>query len=286
MIPKCQQPDPNPRPPRFKPPPGATDTHFHIFGPDKTYPLLADRRFTPPNASVESYMHLHRTLGLSRAVLVQPSSYGIDNRRQLDAAREMDIPTRVIVVVPPAMTDRELDDLYRAGARAVRFIPTQPGSLPLAQLEHYAERLAALGWHIQLMLAPTHLVELAPRLEKLRCDFVIDHMGDIQAAQGTGQPAFQALLRLLDTGRCWTKLSAGYHASQQSPPYPEVIPLAHTLVAARPDRLLWGTDWPHANLAGPMPNSTEFLDLLLDWVPDDEVRRRILVDNPARLYGF
>ena len=286
MIPKCQQPDPNPRPPRFKPPLGATDTHFHIFGPDKNYPLVADRRFTPPDASVESYLHLHRTLGLSRAVLVQPSSYGTDNRRQLDAAREMDIPTRVIVVVPPAMTDREFDRLYSAGARAVRFIPTQPGSLPLAQLERYAERLAALGWHIQLMLAPTHLVELAPRLEKLRCDFVIDHMGDIQAAQGTGQPAFQALLRLLNTGRCWTKLSAGYHASQQSPPYPEVIPLAHALVAARPDRLLWGTDWPHANLAGPMPNSTEFLDLLLDWVPDDEARRHILVDNPGRLYGF
>jgi predicted TIM-barrel fold metal-dependent hydrolase len=286
MILKCQQPDPNPRPPRFRPPPGATDTHIHIFGPDKTYPLVADRRFTPPDASVESYLHLHRTLGLSRAVLVQPSSYGIDNRRQLDAAREMDIPTRVVVVVPPAMTDRELDDLYRAGARAVRFIPTQPGCLPLAQLERYAERLAALGWHIQLMLAPTHLVELAPRLEKLRCDFVIDHLGDIQAAQGTGQPAFQALLRLLNIGRCWTKLSAGYHASQQSPPYPEVIPLAHALVATRPDRLLWGTDWPHANLAGPMPNSTEFFDLLLDWVPDDEARQRILVDNPARLYGF
>jgi hypothetical protein len=171
MILKCQQPDPNPRPPRFRLPPGATDTHIHIFGPNKTYPLVAGRRFTPPDASVESYLHLHRTLGLSRAVLVQPSSYGIDNRRQLDAAREMDIPTRVVVVVPPAMTDRELDDLYRAGARAVRFIPTQPGCLPLAQLERYAERLAALGWHIQLMLAPTHLVELAPRLEKLRCDF-------------------------------------------------------------------------------------------------------------------
>ena len=228
-------------------------------------------------------LHLAPLLLQGADVRLDPS---VDNHRQLDAAREMDIPTRVVVVVPPAMTDRELDDLYRAGARAVRFIPTQPGSLPLAQLEHYAERLAALGWHIQLMLAPTHLVELAPRLEKLRCDFVIDHLGDIQAAQGTGQPAFQALLRLLNTGRCWTKLSAGYHASQQSPPYPEVIPLAHALVATRPDRLLWGTDWPHANLAGPMPNSTEFLDLLLDWVPDDEVRRRILVDNPARLYGF
>jgi predicted TIM-barrel fold metal-dependent hydrolase len=136
------------------------------------------------------------------------------------------------------------------------------------------------------MLGPSHLIELAPRLEKLRCDVVIDHMGDIQAAEGTGQPAFQALLRLLDGGRCWTKLSAGYHATRQAPPYPDILPLAHALVAARPDRLLWGTDWPHVNLEGPMPNSTEFLDLLLEWVPDEDVRDRILVDNPARLYGF
>lgn len=286
MIPQCQPADPNPRPPRFKAPPGATDTHFHIFGPEKKYPLVAGRRFTPPDASVESYLHLHRTLGLSRAVLVQPSSYGTDNRRQIDAARAMDIPTRVVVVFPLAITDRELDELYRAGARAVRFIPTQPGSLPLTQLEHYAERLAALGWHIQLMLAPTLLVELAPRLQKLRCDFVVDHMGDIQAAQGTEQPAFQALLRLLDRGRCWTKLSAGYHASQQQPPYRDVIPLAHALAAARPDRLLWGTDWPYINPGKPMPNSTEFFDLLLDWVPDDKIRQRILVNNPGHLYGF
>ena len=168
----------------------------------------------------------------------------------------------------------------------MRFIPTQPGGLPLAQLEYYAERLAALGWHIQLMLAPAHLLELAPRLQKLRCDFVIDHMGDIQAALGTEQPAFKALLRLLETGRCWTKLSAGYHVSQQQPPYRDVIPLAQALVAARPDRLLWGTDWPHINPGKPMPNSTEFFDLLFDWVPDDAIRRRILVDNPSHLYGF
>lgn len=286
MIPQCQPADPDPRPPRFKAPPGATDTHFHIFGPIERYPLVADRRFTPPQASVESYLHLVRTLGLSRAVLVQPSSYGTNNRCQLDAARALDIPTRVIVVVPPAVTDPELDELYRAGARAVRFIPTQPGSLPLAELERYAERLAALGWHIQLMLSPGHLVELAPRLEKLRCNYVIDHMGDIQAAQGTGQPAFKALLRLLATGHCWTKLSAGYHASHGQPPYRDAIPLAHALVAARPDRLLWGTDWPHINPGKPMPNSTDFFDLILDWVPDEAVRRRILVDNPSQLYGF
>lgn len=286
MIPTCPKPDPNPRPPRLKAPPGATDTHFHIFGPEDRYPFVPDRRFTPPDASIESYLHLHKTLGLSRAVLVQPSGYGIDNRRQLDAAREMDIATRVVVVVPPAITDPELEDLYRAGARGVRFIPTQPGGLPLDELERFGARLGALGWHVQMMLSPAHLVELAPRLAKLRCDFVIDHMGDIQAAEGVDQPAFQALLRLLDGDRCWIKLSAGYHMSEQSPPYDEVIPLAHALVRARPDRLFWGSDWPHANHYRTMPNSTELYDLLPDWVPDDDVRTRILVDNPARLYGF
>src|SRR6185312_11155886 len=131
-IPVRPRPDLNPRPPRFQPPPGATDTHFHIFGPEDRYPFVQERRFTPPDASVEEYVHLHRTLGLSRAVLVQPSSYGTDNRRQLEAAKAMDFPTRLIVVVPPGVSDRELDDLYAAGARGVRFNPSQPGSLPLS----------------------------------------------------------------------------------------------------------------------------------------------------------
>jgi predicted TIM-barrel fold metal-dependent hydrolase len=286
MVAMCQGPDPEPRRPRLTAPPGATDTHFHIFGPEVRYPFVRDRRFTPPDASVSSYLHVHRTLGLSRGVLVQPSGYGTDNRRQLDAARELGIPVRVTVVVPPEITDRGLEDLHASGARAVRFIPTQPGGLPLAELERFADRLESLGWHIQLMVSPAHLVELAPRLAKLRCDFLVDHMGDIQAAAGTGQPAFQALLRLLCDARGWTKLSAGYHLSRQPPPYEEAIPLAHALVAARPDRLLWGSDWPHANHDGPMPNTTELFDLLLDWVPDEDARSRILVENPERLYGF
>jgi predicted TIM-barrel fold metal-dependent hydrolase len=285
-IPLRPKPNLNPRRPRFTPPPGATDTHFHIFGPEERYPMAKERRFTPPDVSAEEYTHMLRTLGLSRAVLVQPSTYGTDNRRQLDAARAMDFPTRTIVVVAADVTDRELDELYSAGARGVRFNPSQPGSLPLSEIERYAERLDTLGWHIQLMFSPAHIIEMAPRLTKLRCDFVIDHIGDIQAADGVAQPAFQALLQLLEGGRCWVKLSAGYHGSQELPPYRDMFPLVHALVKARPDRLLWGSDWPHVNIPEPMPNSTEFLDLMLDWVPDEATRNRILVDNPARLYGF
>jgi predicted TIM-barrel fold metal-dependent hydrolase len=267
-------------------PPGAVDTHFHIFGPETEYPFLPVRRFTPPDATVESYLTLHRTLGLTRAVLVQPSMYGTDNRRQLDAAAQMNIPTRTIVVVPLTVSDAELTDLYARGARGVRFITTQPAGLPLDQLEHFAARLGTLGWHIQLMLSPDHLTELAPRLAKLRCPIVIDHIGDIRSARGTGQPAFQALLRLLGGGQCWVKLSAGYHHSDQAPPYRETIPLVHGLVEAQPDRLFWGSDWPHANHPGTMPNSTDLFDLMLDWVPDEGTRNRILVDNPERFYGF
>jgi predicted TIM-barrel fold metal-dependent hydrolase len=286
MIPECQRPDPNPRAPRRRPPPGAVDTHLHIFGPETKYPFLPVRRFTPPDATVESYLTLHRTLGLSRAVLVQASMYGTDNRRQLDAAAEMDIPTRTIVVVPLAIGDAELADLHARGARGVRFITTQPGGLPLDQLDRFAGRLGDIGWHIQLMLSPDHLVELAPRLAHVPCPIVIDHIGDVRSAQGTGQPAFQALLRLLEGGRCWVKLSAGYHHSDQAPPYRDTIPLVHALVAARPDRLFWGSDWPHPNHPGTMPNSTDLFDLLLDWVPDEQTRNRILVDNPQRFYGF
>ena len=286
MVKMCQGPDPNPTPPRLKAPAGATDTHFHIFGPEDRYPFVPERRFTPPDASVASYMKMHRTMGLSRAVLVQPSMYGTDNRRQLDAAREMDIPTRTIVVVPVTVADAQIEALHAQGARGVRFNPSQPGSLPLDQLDRFAERLAGFGWHIQLMLTPAQLIELAPRLRKLRCTIVIDHMGDVRTAGGINQPAFQALLGLVRGERCWVKLSAGYHHSDQAPPYPETIPLTHALVDACPDRLLWGSDWPHANHWGRMPNSTDLFDLLLEWVPDEAVRTRILVDNPARLYGF
>jgi predicted TIM-barrel fold metal-dependent hydrolase len=286
MTKPCPPPDPNPKPPRLKAPPGAVDTHFHIFGPEATYPFIPERRFTPPDATVASYLKMHRTLGLTRAVLVQPSMYGTDNRRQLDAAREMDIPTRAIVVVPPAITDDEFQELWSQGARGVRFNPSQPGGLPLEALERFSERLAALGWHIQLMMTPDQLVALAPRLAKLACPIVVDHIGDVRSSGGIEQPAFQALLGLLREGNCWIKLSAGYHHSDQDPPYPETIPLVHTLVRERPDRLFWGSDWPHANHWGRMPNSTYLFDLLLDWVPDEDTCNRILVDNPVKFYGF
>jgi predicted TIM-barrel fold metal-dependent hydrolase len=281
----CQGPDRVLKRPRLVAPPGATDTHFHIFGPQKQYSYLTDRKYTPPDASPASYLALARTLGLERAVLVQPSIYGSDNRRQIDAARELGIPTRVVVVVPTGIGDDELQRLHLAGARAVRFIASQPGGLALDKLEAFGDRLHAFGWHIELMLTPSQLVELEPRIAKLRCATVIDHMAGIDAAAGVDQPAFSALVRLV-RGGCWTKLSAAYRLSAERPPYHDLVPFAATLVRARPDRLLWGSDWPQAYFAGDLPNTADLFDLLLDWVPDADARTRILVDNPATLYGF
>jgi len=287
MTALCQGPDPHPRTPRLIAPPGTTDVHFHLFGPAAQYPYVPDREYTPPDALAPACRHLFDTLGIQRAVLVQPSVYGADNRCALDGAPQLKVPFRIVVVAPFESSDAELARLHAQGARAVRFIVAHAGGLPLGDLERFAARLKAIGWHVQLLLKAPDLVALEPRLANLPTDFVIDHMGFIRPSEGgVEQPAFQALLRLLRSGRCWVKLSGAYRLSTEFPRYPDLAPFARELVQARPDRILWGSDWPHAVFKGQMPNTTDLFDLLLDWVPDEATRTRILVDNPARLFGF
>jgi predicted TIM-barrel fold metal-dependent hydrolase len=281
----CQGPDLNPRPPRFKLPPGATDTHFHLFGPQDRYGLVEVREYTPPLITPALAAKLFATLGIERAVVIQPSVYGDDNRAQLEGAREVGIPTRAVVVARYDISDRDLASLHEQGARGLRYVLAHPGGLPVSDLERWAERVSELGWHIQVLAKGDQLLELAPRLEALACPVVIDHMGMFRPEDGLGQPAFQAVLRLLRHGH-WVKLSGGYRLSRQAPPYRDLIPYVQDLVAARPDRIVWASDWPHAFLKTSMPNTTDLLDLLVDWVPDEKARNRILVDNPAQLYGF
>src|ERR1700733_7314165 len=276
----CQTPDPNPRTPRVSIPPLATDTHFHILGPASDYPYVEDREYTPPDASPERCRHLFHTIGIERAVLVQPSVYGDDNRRMLAAASQLGIPTRNIVVVALETSDKELERLHDTGTRGIRFISAHKGGLSLRHLEQTSERVKGLGWHIQLLLRPPVLVEFEPRLAKLSTDYVIDHIGLIRASEGgIEQPAFQALQRLIRTGRCWVKFTGGYRVSSEKPPYRDVMPLAHALVHERPDRILWGSDWPHVMVKDTMPNTTDLLDLLNDWVPDEKNREQILVQS-------
>lgn len=285
MTELCQGPDPHPRKPRIAVPSGATDTHFHLFGDASRYPMVDEREYTPPAITPTMARHLFQTLGIERAVVIQPSIYGEDNRAQLEGAMEIDIQVRAVIVAPYSVTDHELQKLHDQGARGLRFILAHPGGLPLSDLERFGERIKDMGWHIQFLAKGPQLLELAPRIEKLACPTVIDHMGMIKPTDGIAQPAFQAVLRLMREGH-WVKLSGAYRLSAEQPPYRDLIPYVQELVAARPDRIVWASDWPHAFLKGKMPNTTDLLDMLGEWVTDDEARRRILVDNPAALYGF
>ncbi len=275
----------NLRAPGFAMPAGATDTHFHLFGPLDRYPLVDLREYNPPLVTPEMAREVFGKLGIQRAVVIQPSVYGTDNRAQLDGAAEIGIPVRGVVVIDRDTTDREIAGLHAQGARGLRYVLAHPGGLPVADLERWADRLKELGWHIQILAKGPQLLELAARIEKLSCPAVIDHIGMFNPAEGIEQPTFQAVLRLMAQGH-WVKLSGAYRLTQQGAPFPELKPFIERLLEVRPDRLVWASDWPHVFVKTRMPNTADLLQALADWVPDEAARKRILVDNPALLYGF
>ena len=273
--------------PSWRAPPGATDCHCHVFGPYDRYPLSPGRSYTPPEASVARYLDMLDTIGLSRTVIVQPSVYGTENAVSLDAVGAIGLDrARAVVVVDENFGAAELAAMAARGARGVRFNAVSGNGAPLEQLERLAERIAPLGWHVQLYAAADAMPGLEPVLRRLPVPVVVDHMGGVKAAAGgLEHPGFRALVRLLENG-AWVKL-CGYRASA-GPPYADVAPMARALLAAAPERCVWGTDWPHPSLRDPseVPDDGGLLDGLGAWAPDEEARRGVLVDNPARLYGF
>ncbi len=286
LTPTIRGPDPNPRRPRLNLPPGACDCHAHIFGPHRLYPLAQSARYVPPEASVESLVQTLRTIGCQRAVIVQPSAYGTDNRRVLDALRSGAFAFRGIAVIDDATSDSNLEDMHRAGVRGVRMnIRAQGSAASLDGVARLADRIKPRGWHMQFHLNVNVMPGVARQLEKLPVPIVIDHFAHAPAAAGVESDAFRFLLRLARSGRCWFKLMGPYRISRQPPLFPDVTPLARALLAVAPDRCVWATDWPHPN-AEFMPNDGDLADLLLDWIPDDDLRRKVLVENPARLYDF
>lgn len=289
-LPLCQPPDPSPRRPRLVCPPGATDCHVHVYGPDSEFPAAPTRSFDVPPAPVEALRHLEHALGISRVVLVQPSYYGTDNRRHLAAAASLGLPARVVACLRADITSAQLEALHEQGVRGVRYTIGHAGAVPLDEMPTLARKVAPLGWHVQLHVmndgggAP--LADMEDVLAALPADTVIDHMGSLRPELGLDQPGFRALERLVERGRCWVKLSCGYRMSALPAPYEDMLPYVRALVRLRPDRLLWASDWPHVSFAGNMPNTTDLLDQMLTWVPDEAARNRILVDNPQVLYGF
>jgi predicted TIM-barrel fold metal-dependent hydrolase len=261
----------------------ACDCHIHVFGPYARYALDADRKYTPEEALLPDYLKVASALGTGRVVLVQPSVYGVDNSCQRDAVRALEEHARGVAVIDDTIDDAQLDALCGAGFVGARLNMMRAGSLD--DLERVAARVQPLGWHLQLHLSAQWLPEIAARLLKLPVDFVIDHFGRIDARLGVDQPPFQTLLRLVDSGRCWVKLSAPYLADRDGAPYRRVAPFARELVRRNPERMVWGTNWPHPDQAI-VPQNPGLLDALADWVPDEKLRYRILVDNPAKLYRF
>lgn len=274
--------------PKLQAPPLACDTHMHILGPFDRFPMSEVRGYTPPEATLEQYLALQETLGLERAVVVHPSAYGTDLRVTEDAVARMNGRARGIAVVEPTISDSELDRLNEAGFRGLRFTTLLKGGADVAGIATMADRVARLGWHIQLFVdGPNHLEGLIPVLRNLPVDVVIDHMGHFRPEDGVQHPGFQSLLGLMREGRCWTKLSGGYRVSNAPGTFADTLDFATALIEARPDRVVWASDWPHVMLwEKPMPDPAETLDWALGWGVGEATMQRILVDNPAELYGF
>ncbi len=289
-IPFCAAPDPAPRPPGFALPADACDTHAHVFGPAERYPYQANRGYTPPDALDSAYDALHRTLGVARGVLTQPSVYGVDNRRMLDAVARQPKRLRAVAAVDAAVTDAELARLDKAGVRGIRVNLVDKGGMPFesfTDVVRMAERIARLGWHLELLVHAHDYPDFARTMRALPVDIVVGHLGYMPTACGLDHTGFREFLALVAEGRCWVKLTAPYRiTAERTVPYADVAPFARRLIETRPDRMLWGSDWPHVACKLPMPNDGDMLSLLADWAPDATVRKRILFDNPARLYSF
>lgn len=288
--------------PSFAMPAGATDCHVHVFGPGDTYPWSPTRVYTPGDASIESLEAHQKALGLSRVVIVHPSPYGTDNSCTIDAIARLGHKARGVAVIDPAtITDDELTALHKGGMRGARANLSTAGVVdPNAAwktLSAIRDRIKPLGWHLQTFTNLSVIDALADRLPTLGVTLVVDHIGGAKAALGPKQPGFDVLLKLVGEGKSYVKLSGAYRVST-APDFADVAPLARALIAANPDRMLWGSDWPHpggANRTGALLAEIEpyhaiddgaALDRLHGWADGVALAKRILVDNPARLYGY
>ena len=273
--------------PRLKAPPLACDAHLHIYDP--RLPMAWPKLRATPNASVAEYRLLQQRLGTTRAVVVQPAAFGTDNRGIVAAVRELGAEAaRGIAVVHPTVTDAELDQLHAGGVRGLRFSQHDPNTAVTSpeMIEPLARRAAARGWHVQLHLRGEQIVAMAALIERLPGSVVFDHMARLPQPEGTAHGAFAVVRRMLDTGRAWVKLSGAYLDTQVGPPrYADATRVAREYVKAAPERCVWGSDWPHPTESR-KPDDAILVDLLQEWARDERTRHRILVENPAALYGF
>jgi predicted TIM-barrel fold metal-dependent hydrolase len=272
--------------PKLKAPPNACDCHMHIY--DSRFPVAPNAKLRPGDATADDYRRLQKRLGTTRNVVVNPSTYGTDNSCTLDAMAKIGARARGVAVVDTGVTDAELKRLHDLGIRGIRFNLVQSGATTIDMLEPLSKRVDDLGWHVQIHMLGDAIVENADLFQRLPSPIVFDHMARIPQPAGVDHPAFALVLKMLDHGRTWVKLSGAYMETKVGPPgFADVSKVARAYVKAAPERMVWASDWPHpTEKADSKPDDAILFDRLPDWALDDTIRNRILVDNPAALYGF
>ena len=287
----CLPPDRNPRKPKVVLPKGSIDTHVHVF--EQGYALSPGRGYNPPDSTLADLKHLHATLGVDRVVFTQPSVYGTDNSAILNASAKLNAETpnraRCVVAITMDIGDDELRRLDQAGVRGVRLNTDNKGGMPVTfdEIPALAARLKPLGWHVEFLFPGKDIIDLMPVFTALTIPLSIGHFAYQPATAGVSAPGFKALIELMRRGNTWMKISGANRVSETDlPPYDDVKPLAQALIAAAPERIMWGTDWPHPNKYVVNPNDGDLVDAFGDWVSDEAMRRKIMVDTPARFYRF
>jgi 2-pyrone-4,6-dicarboxylate lactonase len=277
---------PHPRKPQLKLPPGSWDCHFHVLGPKATFPFAATTTIDPGDATKEMLFALHAVLGIARGVFVQSAVHGMDNRVVEDALAVKDGEYFGVALLPPTATLAELRRLDTLGFRGVRynFMRHLHQSASIDEIIAFTSRLAEVGWHLQIHMDGAFIADMAPALERSPVPVVIDHIGRIDAGPGLDQAPFQDLLRLMRKAKFWVKVSGTDRITRDGPPYADAIPFARKLLAEFPDRCVWGTDWPHPHHKGPVPDDGELVDIIAAIATTDDLMRKLMVDNPRRLY--
>ena len=292
-APLCQAPDPEIRSPSIVFPAGAVDCHAHVCGPASQFPYAQERIYTPPDATVENYQSLLQMLGIDRAVLVQPSVYGTDNRAMLAALKAAPAQFRGVAVIPndpKEISDQYLQELHSAGVRGIRCnivdVADKAAGLPIQNLTALAQRIKPLGWHLELLMHVNEYPDLATVFKNFPVDIVFGHFGYSHAKHGVQDKGFQGLLELMRNEQAWVKMTGPYRICDGDLPYADMRPFNDAVIQANPKRLVWGSDWPHVMMKKHMPHDADLCELLGAWVTDPALRKAILVDNPCILYDF
>ena len=285
-----QRPDPNTKEPKLIAPPGACDTHLHVYGPSEIYPLVAERNYTPdPRSTLDDYLAVHRALGLERAVIVTGSANGTNNRVTMHALARTSGEFKGLALLDPSISDDELLQLKNGGITGFRVKANGKGGLSFTDTKRVSARIAGFAWHVEFLAqSMTEILHAVPFLRSLKMPYVFDHVAHAEPRQTKDDHEFAELLSVLrDEENAWINLYSFYQSSKAGPPgYWDMVGVIQDIIAVAGGRVVWGSNWPHAGISVPMPNDGDLLDFLLAAAPDERIRNAILADNPANLYGW